>query len=73
MRKALNFLYGFLMGGLIGAALAILLAPYSGEELRKEMQSRFASFQEEIGAAVSERKVELEKRLTELRQPKQPA
>ena len=30
-----SFLSGFLMGGLIGAAVALLMAPASGEETRK--------------------------------------
>ncbi len=34
------FLAGFVIGGLVGAAVALLLAPYSGEETRKLIQDK---------------------------------
>ena len=40
MNRALNFLLGATIGGIIGATVAILLAPYSGEELRAEISIR---------------------------------
>jgi gas vesicle protein len=35
-----SFLSGFLMGGLIGAAVALLMAPQSGEETRKLIREK---------------------------------
>ena len=32
MRQVFNFFTGVIMGGLVGATIAILLAPVSGEE-----------------------------------------
>ncbi len=34
------FLAGFVVGGLVGAAVALLLAPYSGQETRKMIQDK---------------------------------
>jgi len=34
------FLAGFVVGGLVGAAVALLLAPYSGQETRKLIQDK---------------------------------
>ena len=69
MKKFLSFLVGSIMGGLVGATVALLLAPASGEELRGQLQDRFANFKDELGTAVSERRVELEQRLDEMRKP----
>jgi gas vesicle protein len=33
-----NFLYGFIAGGIVGAALALLYAPSAGKELRKSIK-----------------------------------
>ena len=40
MRRVTSFLSGSLVGALAGAALALLFAPSSGEELRQQMQER---------------------------------
>ncbi len=40
MRRITSFLVGAVMGGLVGTTLAMLLAPYSGKELRAQMQAR---------------------------------
>ncbi len=41
MRRAFSFFIGTLVGGIIGAAAALLLAPFSGEEMRGQIDSRF--------------------------------
>jgi gas vesicle protein len=69
MKKLINFIFGAIMGGLVGATVALLLAPSSGDDLRSEMRQRIGSFQKELGEAVSQRKVELETRLNEMRKP----
>jgi gas vesicle protein len=61
---------GVIMGGLVGATIALLLAPYSGETLRGQIRERLATLQDELTEAASTRRVELEKQLTNLRQPK---
>jgi len=65
----MSFITGALMGSLVGATVAILLAPSSGEELRSEMRQRLDKFQDEIGQAASARRIELEKRFSELKRP----
>ena len=73
MRKIFSFLTGIIMGGLVGAVVAILLAPYSGEELRNEVRQRVRAFQDDLNQAMSESRVELEKKLSDMRQPKESA
>jgi len=70
MRKFLSFLGGTLMGALVGATLALLLTPSSGETLRTQIRERFLALQDELGQAAEDRKVELEQYLTTLRQQK---
>jgi gas vesicle protein len=69
MRKFLSFLAGALMGSLVGATLALLLAPSSGEALRSQIQNRLVVLQDELQKAATEKKIELEKYLDDLRQP----
>jgi gas vesicle protein len=70
MRKFFSFLMGTVMGALVGATVALLLAPESGEEIRGSIRQRFMALQEELGEAAASRKIELEKQLANLRQPK---
>jgi gas vesicle protein len=70
MRKFFSFLMGTVMGALVGATVALLLAPESGEELRESIRQRFENLQGEIQEAAATRRVELEKQLANLRQPK---
>jgi gas vesicle protein len=70
MQKLINFFLGALIGGFLGATLALLLAPSSGEELRLEMQERVQRLQEELRQAAAERRAELEQQLAALRAPK---
>ena len=70
MRKFLSFLGGTLMGALVGATLALLLTPSSGETLRTQIRERFLSLQDELSQAAEDRKIELENYLTTLRQQK---
>jgi gas vesicle protein len=37
MSKGLNFLYGIIVGGVIGGATTLLTSPTSGKELRKQL------------------------------------
>lgn len=71
MNRALSFLSGVVMGGLVGATLAILLAPASGEELRSQMQNQARNIELEVKQAAASRRSELEHQLEALRTPKQ--
>ncbi len=58
---------GVMIGGGLGALLALLLTPSSGEELRLEMRERVNRLQSELRQAAAERREELEKQLAALR------
>jgi len=69
MRKVFNFLAGVIMGGLVGATIAILLAPASGEQVRAQLQERSIRLKDEVMAVAEARRAELERELTALRAP----
>jgi gas vesicle protein len=71
MRSFARFMSGFILGGLVGAAAAILLAPYSGEQLRDQIEGEVGRIQIEVKQAATDRRSELEKQLAALRAPKQ--
>ena len=70
MRRAVSFLMGVVLGGLVGATLAILFAPESGMELRAEISTRSRNFADELRHAASSKRIELQERLESLRAPK---
>ena len=72
MRGVLSFLSGAALGLVVGASLAILLAPSSGDELRKQMQERAERIQLEVKQAAEARRKELEQQLETLRAPRNP-
>ena len=63
MRKLVSFLAGLLAGAVVGAAAAILLAPYSGTELQDRARSRVQALIEEGKRAAAARRAELEAQL----------
>jgi gas vesicle protein len=67
MRTFFNFVAGALLGALVGAATAILLAPSSGNSLREELRGRGDKFIDQLRSAASEQRVELEEQLERLR------
>jgi gas vesicle protein len=70
MRRLLSFLSGGVTGALVGAILAILFAPSSGEQLRQKMQDRVSQARDQVGQAAAVRRAELEEQLAALRAPK---
>ncbi len=73
MNRFLSFMAGVFSGALVGAMVAILLAPASGEELRIQIQERATYIQDEVKKAATERRVELEEQLSALKAPKPPS
>ena len=73
MSKFFNFIAGATLGALVGASIAILLAPTSGEELQAQIKSQVDQIQLEVKTAASDRRAELEKQLSSLREPRPPA
>jgi len=70
MRRFISFMSGAAIGGLVGAALALLFAPSSGDEMRAQMQARIEQIQAEIKKAAADRRAELEEQLAALRTPR---
>ena len=71
MNRGLNFLMGALIGSFIGATIAILIAPSSGEDLRAEIGARTDRIRSEVAQASAERRAELERQLAALRAPQE--
>lgn len=67
MSKFVNFLAGLLFGALLGAAIALLLAPMSGEKLREEAQLRAEKTVGDVRAAVEEERQRLQAELEALK------
>ena len=70
MRALVNFISGAVLGSLVGATLALLLAPESGPQLRNKIQSRVSQIELEIRQAAADRRAEMEQQLEELRAPR---
>jgi len=71
MRRMVSFLYGAMLGGLIGATVGLLLAPGSGEEVRNQMKERAQQVQLDVKNAAAARRAELEQQLAAMRAPRQ--
>jgi gas vesicle protein len=56
INKVQSILVPFLAGGLVGAGIALLLAPKSGRELRKDIEDIAASTGDKITATVEKGK-----------------
>ncbi len=67
MQKALNFVLGLILGGLVGSSLALLLTPVSGDELRMEVNEFSRQVKSGVEQAANARRVELERELADLR------
>ncbi len=67
MQKALNFVLGMVLGGLVGSTLALLLTPVSGDELRMQVNEYTRQLKSEVQQAANARRVELERELADLR------
>jgi gas vesicle protein len=70
MKRVISFFTGAVMGSLVGATLAILLTPSSGEDLRTKIQDQVKQIQTEVKAAAESRRVEMEEQLSMLRKPR---
>lgn len=62
-----NFLAGFVIGGLIGAAAALLLAPQSGEETRAAIREKGIEIKDRAVETAEEARMRAEKALEDAR------
>jgi gas vesicle protein len=68
MSRVIKFLSGAILGGILGAMVAILLAPASGTELCKRITNNIDIMRNEISQAAKLRRSELEEEISKLRQ-----
>ena len=66
MRGFFSFVQGAILGGAIGAAAGILLAPLSGEQLRQTIKDRTSYVIEEGRRAAEAKRLELEQEFAEM-------
>ena len=69
MRRLVGFIAGAMCGAIVGAVAALLLAPASGLELRKNARARFQEMLTEGRQAAADRRAELETQLAALKRP----
>lgn len=67
MQRALNLFVGMVLGSLVGSAVALLLTPKSGDELRTEVREYTRQVKSEVEQAANARRAELERELSNLR------
>ena len=63
MRRTVSFFLGVVSGAIVGAVVALLLAPHSGQEFQNEMRSRVQALIEDGRRAAAARRAELEAQL----------
>lgn len=73
MRRVFSFLLGSIAGCLVGAVITLLLAPAPGSDTRGQLRDRVLSIRDDIQAAASARRADLEQQLAQLRAPRRPA
>lgn len=71
MRRTISFFIGVVMGGLVGATIALLFAPDSGADIREQIRERAESLTNEVRRAAGSRRIELQERLETLRKPQE--
>jgi gas vesicle protein len=72
MRSTGSFILGALLGGILGAAAALVLAPAPGNKLRDQMRDYVGSVRNQINQAANTRRAQLEHQLAVLRSPNPP-
>ena len=60
MRKLMGFIVGAICGAAVGAVLALIFTPASGEKLRQDVKDKWNEVLEEARKAQEETKRELE-------------
>ncbi len=65
--RALNFIYGVLIGAALGAILVLLTTPQSGQDIQSAAKEKFDKLVEEGRKASDARKAELEAKMVNIR------
>jgi gas vesicle protein len=66
MRRLGMFLLGLALGGAVGVVLALVLAPASGDRMRREAQAYYEELLAEARKAAEARRKELEMELKDM-------
>jgi gas vesicle protein len=72
MRSTGSFILGAIIGGAVGAAAALVLAPAPGNKLRDQARDYVNAVRSEINQAANTRRAQLEQELAHLRAPNPP-
>ncbi len=67
MGRTLNFIAGFLAGGLVSGGATLFLTPRSGKQTQEEIRGRIDLVIEEGKRAAAERRAEMEAQFAEAR------
>jgi gas vesicle protein len=67
MDRTINFIAGFMMGGLVAGGITLLVAPRSGRQTQAEIRHRIDLILEEGKRAAAERRAEMEAQFAEAR------
>jgi gas vesicle protein len=73
MRRILSFIAGILAGGSLGAGIALLFSPQSGDEMRQSLRERVTELKTNSSIAAAEKEAELRQELATLTQQNVPA
>jgi gas vesicle protein len=73
MEKTLSFVGGFVIGAMMGAAVAVFMAPQSGEEFQELIRARLDAVAQEGRRAAAERRAELEAQFAQAKQFQKPS
>jgi gas vesicle protein len=68
MKKFSNFLFGMIIGGIVGCVVGIIMAPSSGDKTRTDIQSRIDNVKTQIANSAKEKRIEMEEQLQNLRE-----
>ncbi len=69
MGRVLNFLLGFVAGGVVSSVIVTLFAPSSGVELQDHVKDYVQNVGDEVRKARDTRRQELEQELDRMRKP----
>ncbi len=73
MVKTISFVGGFVIGAMVGAAVAVFIAPQSGEEFQKQIRERLDAVAQEGRRVAAERRAELEAQFAQAKQFQKPS
>jgi gas vesicle protein len=72
MQRFFSFLAGVFAGLIVGAVVALLLAPMSGDDLRQQMQERSNELVSDVKSAIEEERKKLQDELESLKRGEIP-